>query len=226
MWKRGDNISQEIIDETIKELQKYKRNDDFIFEGKIDELEYQWQVCSVEVEKLCKSLESCTELIKKRIMEEKQFKVNISKWYEIDREKSTFENIVFKRVEKDIKRWSDLIGLMVPIGSTFFDGDSFSKIADDVEFEDSSKGTFIDEKHAKSALAMAQISQLMPYYGGAITDEGWCDYTCKYTIARMEDHYIKGTANFTYNFLAFHKEGQRDMFLKNNEQLVKDYLMI
>lgn len=29
-----------------------------------------------------------------------------------------------------------------------------------------------------------------------------------------------------YKFIAFHTEEQRDEFLKNNEQLVKDYLMI
>lgn len=30
----------------------------------------------------------------------------------------------------------------------------------------------------------------------------------------------------TYTFLAFHTEEQRDLFLKENKDLVKDYLMI
>lgn len=37
------------------------------------------------------------------------------------------------------------------------------------------KNVFLTEKHAKSALAMAQISQLIPFYGGEITDEEWRD---------------------------------------------------
>lgn len=37
--------------------------------------------------------------------------------------------------------------------------------------EDDDKNIFISEKYAKAALALAQISQLMPYYGGEITEE-------------------------------------------------------
>lgn len=36
----------------------------------------------------------------------------------------------------------------------------------------------------------------------------------------------KCDAYSNYEFLAFHTAEQRDEFLKNNEQLVKDYLMI
>lgn len=85
-------------------------------------------------------------------------------------------------------------------------------------------------KVAKSMLAMAMISQLMPYYGGAITDEEWRNTTSnKFTIERdcSESNQIKyDTHQFMYYFLAFHTEEQRDEFLKYNERLVKDYLMI
>ena len=37
--------------------------------------------------------------------------------------------------------------------------------------EDDDKNVFVSEKYAKAALALAQISQLMPYYGGEITEE-------------------------------------------------------
>lgn len=86
---------------------------------------------------------------------------------------------------------------------------------------------FATEKHAKSALAMAQISQLIPYYGGVITDDEWEDNSLdKYVIFR-EVNYIKlDIFRRKYEFLAFHTAEQRDEFLKNNEQLVKDYLMI
>lgn len=36
------------------------------------------------------------------------------------------------------------------------------------------------EKVIKSMIAMAMISQLMPYYGGEITDEEWLDNVAKY----------------------------------------------
>lgn len=43
-------------------------------------------------------------------MEAKEMKIQVPEGYEIDREKSTFESIVFKKVEeKDLpKRWEDL----------------------------------------------------------------------------------------------------------------------
>lgn len=82
------------------------------------------------------------------------------------------------------------------------------------------------EKVAKSMLAMAMISQLMPYYGGAITDEEWKNDETKYTIFVSKSKLVYGV-NYNNNvFLSFHTKEQRDNFLKYNEQLVKDYLMI
>lgn len=83
------------------------------------------------------------------------------------------------------------------------------------------------EKVAKSMLAMAMISQLMPYYGGAITDEEWNNGAFqKYVIKRYID-IIKVEDYYTaYHFLAFHTAKQRDEFLKYNERLIKNYLMI
>lgn len=89
------------------------------------------------------------------------------------------------------------------------------------------KDLFISEKHAKSALAMAQISQLMPYYGGKITDEEWEDEDMeKYVIRRYNGNIDVDGLCSTYALLAFHTIEQRNDFLKYNEQLVKDYLMI
>ena len=89
------------------------------------------------------------------------------------------------------------------------------------------KNIFKTEKHAKKALAMAQISQLMPYYGGEITYDEWNNYNIiKYIIKRFGNKIERGKYNYSYQFLAFHTEEQRDEFLLNNLQLVIDYLMI
>lgn len=89
---------------------------------------------------------------------------------------------------------------------------------------------FATERQAKSALAMARISQLMKNdsrYGGVVTDEEWMNPDKdKHCIAR----YGKGMEAYSYSrayyFLAFHTPKQRDLFLEENERLVKDYLMI
>ena len=48
----------------------------------------------------------------------------------------------------------------------------------------------------------------------------------KYCIERLNNNISTYIYADTYQFLAFHTEEQRDRFLKYNEQLVKDYLMI
>lgn len=74
---------------------------------------------------------------------------------------------------------------------------------------------------------MAQISQLIPYYGGEITNDEWKDGSIrKYIIFRRMNCVGRCEAYSNYELLAFHTQKQRDEFLKNNEQLVKDYLMI
>lgn len=48
----------------------------------------------------------------------------------------------------------------------------------------------------------------------------------KYVIIREDSCIIKNYFYTDYHFLAFHTPKQRDLFLKENVDLVKDYLMI
>lgn len=85
----------------------------------------------------------------------------------------------------------------------------------------------LSEKVAKSMLAMAMISQLMPYYGGEITDEEWKNSNLPKYVIYSNSKMLSGCSSYiNYYYLAFHTPEQRDEFLKNNEQLVKSYLMI
>ena len=157
-------------------------------------------------------------------IEQKYFIIPIPSGYELDKERSTLEKIALKEKENDVKTWNDLIGKQMPDSSKWIDA-SGRIMKDDGKLGKFDKNEFIDEKHAKSALAMAQISQLMPYYGGAITDEEWNNSdVLKYSICRNED-YVSFKSQH-YEFLSFHTEEQREDFFKYNEQLVKDYLMI
>lgn len=133
-------------------------------------------------------------------------------------------NIVLRKKKSKFPTWEGLgnISGVVFIGarSEFFE-------ASGVPASNSNRNIFLTEKHAKSALAMAQISQLIPYYGGEITNDEWKDSSIrKYIIFRKMSYVGRCEAYSNYEFLAFHTAEQRDEFLKNNEQLVKDYLMI
>ena len=88
---------------------------------------------------------------------------------------------------------------------------------------------FKSEQEAKSAAAMAKISQLLPYYGGAITDKEWADTSItKYVLTNYDNTIIYDTAINSRNFLAFHTIEQRSKFMayQDNIDLVNDYLMI
>ena len=74
---------------------------------------------------------------------------------------------------------------------------------------------------------MAQISQLMPYYGGAITDEEWINNDMdKKCIVRYRNGTLTQNCVSVYQLLTFHTIEQAEAFLKYNKQLVYDYLML
>lgn len=156
----------------------------------------------------------------------KYFKVEAPKGYEIDKENSTWDNICFKKIEQEVRTWEDLIGRTKTNGCKYIHPFGWTANSTGI-FSKFDKNIFVDDKHAKSALAMAQISQLIPYYGNKITDEEWDDEDAiKYIIERISNRINTCYSLQIYHLLAFHTAEQRDNFLKYNEQLVKDYLMI
>ena len=159
------------------------------------------------------------------IMDTKEIKIVPPEGYEIDKENSTFECVKFKPIGK---RWRDgnpfISGWCLGCTNVFGSRNQYEK-----PWKEGNLDVFATEKQAKSALAMAQISQIMANderFGGAITDEEWLQDFDKYAITRASNIIIKGCYTINYKFLAFHTPKQRDLFLKENEDLVKDYLMI
>ena len=160
-------------------------------------------------------------------METKELKISVPEGYVIDKENSTFECIKFKKIEQ--KRWrgtekAHISGYFIGVQTS--DIHNVSKVLN----IPSNYNVFATEKQAKSALAMAQISQIMANderFGGVITDEEWCnsDYI-KFVIRRAGDKWVRDFFTHHYQFLAFHTAKQRDLFVQENEDLVNDYLML
>ena len=87
---------------------------------------------------------------------------------------------------------------------------------------------FATEKQAKSALAMARISQIMANderFGGVITDKEWYGDKWKYVIIKINND-LEINGSYRYEYLAFHTEEQAKLFLEENEDLIKDYYMM
>lgn len=138
--------------------------------------------------------------------------------------------IVRKRKEKEpvIRTYQDLIDCHIPISGYMIKSDSTILGSVCVKYAlRRDRKLASSEKVAKSMLAMAMISQLMPYYGGAITDEEWNKANMFKYVIKNERGKIWTTYVYTiHDYLAFHTAKQRDNFLKYNERLVKDFLMI
>ena len=156
-------------------------------------------------------------------METRELKVIIPEGYEIDREKSTFECIKFKK-KVEVNTWKD-----ITLVNGFYINGVSNIIADCGRAVEGNKNILHSEKYAKAALALAQISQLMPYYGGEITDEEWNNsFITKYSITIYGTTICKFIAVTNRNILTFHTEEQVNRFLSfpENVQLVKDFYMI
>lgn len=150
--------------------------------------------------------------------------------YEIDKENSTLEHIVFKKIETKPYRWCNDESQLI---DGYFIHSSNSNISSVYNLVNSSwsHNVFAEEKQAKSALAMARISQIMKNdkrFGGVVTDEEWKvnNGIMKYAISRFGDDILIDSYYHKYHFLSFYTYQQAKLFLEENEDLVKQYLMI
>ena len=88
----------------------------------------------------------------------------------------------------------------------------------------SKKGTFKTEKQAKSALAYAQLTQLMalPEYNGDWVPD-WTDDNTKFIIRRCGNTIVFDFYTKTYYSISFKTPEIRDRLMKNNYDLLKEY---
>lgn len=160
----------------------------------------------------------------------KEIKIQIPEGYEgIDEEKSNFTEgkIVFKKKEVTpwIKESHTIYGYFVNNAAEIQRWDAGNN------HELSSRNIFATKKQAKSMRAMAQLSQIIqndPRFGGPLTDEEWLDCDIyKYIIDRCDsDIKAYDWISCAFRFLAFHTQEQRDLFMEENMDLIRQYYML
>ena len=100
-------------------------------------------------------------------MEEKKLKINIPEGYEIDKEKSTFEEIVFKKVEDPLaklpKTWEKYCKLTK--GYTSYYGYSINENTYETRF-DGFYNEFSTKERVKQYVALGKLLQLRDYWVG------------------------------------------------------------
>ena len=148
----------------------------------------------------------------------KELKIEIPDGYEIDKENSSFEKIVFKK-KIEVNCWEDLRN----VPGVYIAENSCIIPVPDCLILPHNKNIFLNEKYAKSALALAQISQLLPHYD---VNVNWKSDKYKYCICRVRDRIEIMYWLQKYHVLAFNTLPEAERFLKHNEQLVKDFYML
>ena len=144
----------------------------------------------------------------------KELKINVPDGYEIDKDKSTFEKIVFKMKREIPNSFYDLgevEGCYVGRFQEVFEGTNCS---------DPDALIWKTKKQAKASIALAQLSQLRDVYRqGWVPD--WNDGADKYCIEFVNDE-LSISLFFQSNcFLSFQDVETARLFLENFKDLIE-----
>ena len=95
-------------------------------------------------------------------METKELKIEVPQGYEINRQKSTFEKIVFKKIHENPKTWEEYCKQTAGYVSYFFSSpNSIIK-----SWFEGSYNEFITEERVKQFVALGKLLQLRDYWVG------------------------------------------------------------
>lgn len=136
-------------------------------------------------------------------------------------------NVDTHEITKQEISWRYKEGLSTKMNGYYINIDSSICSYDNGILCKNSYNVFATEKQAKSALAMARISQIMKNderFGGVVTDEEWINKPWT-TIIKI-DNKLTISNRFGYAFLAFHTMEQANLFLQENKDLIKDFYMM
>ena len=148
------------------------------------------------------------------------FKIEIPQGYEIDKEKSTFENIVFKLAKKELpKRWEEL----KLIDGYYYNVHSELNLASEYSTVAENYNVFATENQAKCALAMAKLSQVMAVY-----NDGWVadwdnDTQEKYVIVKFRNKIQINDGSLYKEFLTLKSQELALLFLQNFREDIDIY---
>lgn len=150
-------------------------------------------------------------------METKEMKIQVPEGYEIDKEKSTFEKIIFKKVERELpKKWKDLY----EVKGWFINGKCYIIETGKLITQEYNKNTFPTKEEAEACLALAQLCQLRDRYNDGWKPD-WEDGTEKCTVIYSDNEIKASFSIYTQRILSFKTQELRDKFLENFRDLIE-----
>ena len=149
---------------------------------------------------------------------EKTIKITPPEGYEVDKEKSTFNEIVFKKLEPNLPMSWEALGVVK--GYYISASSDISHICY-TNTIDNNRNVFPTKEEAKAMRAMAQLCQLRDAWNGGWKAD-WDDYTEKYCIVLYRNVLHK---NIYYNLhcsMAFKTRELRDKFMETFKDLLEE----
>ena len=148
-------------------------------------------------------------------MENKELNIIAPEGYEIDKENSTFEKIVFKKINKLPKTWEDLND----ISGAFISNLSDIHTIFSIKTSHSAKNTFPTKELAEAVLALAQLLQLRDRYNG--DNEGFIFLEDNFCIHNNNNSIHFDILSKANSLLAFRTKELRDEFYNNFKDLIE-----
>ena len=143
----------------------------------------------------------------------KEIKIKIPEGYEIDKENSTFEKIVFKEIfQKYPKSIEDVKGRAwyISSGGTLNYAPNFYKY------------NLSTEKRAKAFLALMQLVELRDAWNQVDEGKDFVYGGCNYVIDFFDDKLQSNVATYSHCVLHFRKEKTRDKFIIEFKELIEE----
>ena len=142
-------------------------------------------------------------------METKEIKIEVPQGYEIDRQKSTFEKIIFKKITENPKTWEEYCSLME--GKTVYYINCNNIIVSRF-YDDHNK--FITKERAIQFTALGQLMQLHDYWV-----RGYKEF--KYTLLVTRDENILVYYHTYPHILTFPTKEMAEEFKECFSDLIK-----
>lgn len=146
-------------------------------------------------------------------MERKEVKIEVPQGYEIDKQKSTFEKIVFKKIPENPKTWEEYCSLMKweKVYYTYYDYVIINDFSD-------AHNQFSNRERARQFIALGQLMQLRDYWV-----RGYKEFKYALLVTRNENILVYDWSGYrTYpHILTFPTEKMAEEFKECFSDLIK-----
>ena len=149
-------------------------------------------------------------------MENKELNIIAPEGYEIDKENSTFEKIVFKKTSNNLpKTWEELKNIY----GYYISSSSEITPSSVINASNYTKNIFPTKELAEAVLVLAQLLQLRDKYNG--DNKGFIYNKDNYCITFVHNRIEKSVYFYSQRVLAFRTKELRDEFYDNFKELIE-----